>query len=120
QLEASADDLEFKDGAFRVVGTDRTIGIKEVAKAAFVPAKLPPGMEGGLFETGVFSPKQDTFPNGCHVVEVEVDLDTGQVELVKYVVVDDVGTVMNPTGLKGQIHGGIAQGLGQALMERVV
>ena len=83
-------------------------------------AKLPPGFEGGLYETGTFSPSDTTYPNGCHVCEVEIDPDTGEVEIVSYVVVDDVGTVVNPIGLKGQIHGGVAQGLGQAVMERVV
>jgi len=77
-------------------------------------------MEPGLYETGTFSPPQDTFPNGSHLCEVEIDPDTGKVELLNYTVVDDVGTVINPKLLKGQIQGGIAQGAGQALMERVV
>ena len=76
--------------------------------------------EGGLYETGTFAPDDNTYPNGCHVCEVEIDPDTGALEIVRYVVVDDVGTVVNPIGLKGQIHGGVAQGLGQAVMERVV
>ena len=76
-------------------------------------------MEPGLYETGTFSPKQDTYPNGCHVCEVEVDPETGAIAVLKYSVSDDVGNVMNPIGLKGQIHGGVAQGLGQALMEQV-
>ena len=82
--------------------------------------RLPPGLEGGLYETGTFAPDDFTYPNGCHVCEVEIDPDTGALEIVHYVVVDDVGTVINPLGLKGQIHGGVAQGLGQALMEQVV
>jgi carbon-monoxide dehydrogenase large subunit len=102
------------------VGTDRTLGIKDVARAAFQPGRLPRGLEPGLYESGTFSPSQDTYPNGCHVVEAEVDPDTGEVEIVGYKLVDDVGTVINPLTLKGQIHGGIAQGLGQALMEQVV
>ena len=118
-LEAAETDLEFADGNFTVAGTDKGVTIKAVAMAAFQPARLPPGMEPGLYETGTFTPKQDTYPNGCHVCEVEVDPDTGAVEVLKYAVSDDVGTVMNPTGLKGQIHGGVAQGLGQALMEQV-
>jgi carbon-monoxide dehydrogenase large subunit len=77
-------------------------------------------MEPGLFETGSFSPAQDTFPNGCHVCEVEIDPETGAVAIVRYSVVDDVGTVVNPKTLKGQIHGGVVQGLGQVLMEQVV
>jgi carbon-monoxide dehydrogenase large subunit len=119
-LEADAGDMDFAAGAFTVAGTDRSMSLEEVAKAAFMHAKLPPGLEGGLFETSTFSPEANTFPNGAHVCEVEIDPDTGQVDLVRYAVVDDVGTVINPVGLKGQIHGGIAQGIGQALMEQVV
>ena len=118
-LEAGVDDVEFADGRFAIKGTDRAVSLKEVAKAAFIPAKLPKGMENGFYETGTWSPTADTWPNGAHVCEVEVDPETGAVELLNYVVVDDVGTVINPTGLKGQIHGGVAQGLGQALMEQV-
>jgi aerobic carbon-monoxide dehydrogenase large subunit len=119
-LEAAEADIEFSDGRFLVAGTDRALTIKQVAMAAFQPARLPPGLEPGLYETGTFTPKQDTFPNGCHVCEVEIDPETGEVALLRYAVSDDVGTVINPLGLKGQIHGGIAQGLGQVLMEQVV
>ena len=119
-LEAAEADLEFKDGVFSIAGTDKGVTIKAVAMAAFQPARLPPGLEPGLYETGTFTPKQDTYPNGCHVCEVEIDPETGAVEVLRYAVSDDVGTVMNPIGLKGQIHGGVAQGLGQALMEQVV
>jgi carbon-monoxide dehydrogenase large subunit len=119
-LEAAEADIVFGDGQFRVTGTDRAVTITEVARAAFQPAQLPPGVEPGLYETGTFVPKQDTWPNGCHVSEVEIDPDTGAVTLVGYVVVDDVGTVVNPLTLAGQIHGGVAQGAGQALMEQVV
>jgi carbon-monoxide dehydrogenase large subunit len=119
-LEAAEADLVFADGRFRVAGTDRAVTLTEVARAAFQPAQLPPGTEPGLYETGTFVPPQDTWPNGCHVCEVEIDPETGVVTLVKYVVVDDVGTVINPLTLKGQIHGGVAQGAGQALMEEIV
>ncbi|MDE2230287.1 MAG: xanthine dehydrogenase family protein molybdopterin-binding subunit [Alphaproteobacteria bacterium] len=119
-LEVSDADLVFADGRFVVAGTDKAIGLKEVARIAFQPAKLPSGVEPGLYETGSFSPPNDTFPNGCHVAEVEIDPETGRVELKRYVIVDDVGTVLNPLTLKGQIHGGVAQGLGQILMEQVV
>jgi carbon-monoxide dehydrogenase large subunit len=119
-MEAATEDIAFADGQFTVVGTDRRVALKEVAKAAFQLVKLPPGLEGGLYETGTFSPEQDTYPNGAHVCEVEVDPETGAVAVVAYTIVDDVGTVINPTGLKGQIHGGVAQGLGQALMEQIV
>ena len=118
-LEASEADIVFADGRFGVVGTDRAVPLKEIARAAFQLAKLPPGLEPGLYESGTFAPAADTFPNGCHVCEVEVDPDTGAVELLGYVVVDDVGTIINPLTLKGQIHGGVAQGVGQALMEQV-
>ncbi len=119
-LEAAADDITFADGRFTVAGTDRAVALKDVVKAAFTPTKMPRGLEGGLYETGTFAASSDTFPNGTHVCEVEIDPETGHVELAGYVVVDDVGTVVNPLTLKGQIHGGIAQGLGQALMEQVV
>jgi len=119
-LEAAEADLSFEHGRFRVAGTSRAVTLVEVARAAFLPAQLPPGLEPGLYETGTFVPRQDTWPNGCHVCEVEIDPDTGATELVGYVVVDDVGTVVNPLTLEGQIHGGLAQGIGQALMEQVV
>ncbi|MGH7417049.1 MAG: xanthine dehydrogenase family protein molybdopterin-binding subunit, partial [Candidatus Rokuibacteriota bacterium] len=119
-LEAAEADLVFADGGFRVTGTDRAVTFTEVARAAFQPGQLPPGLEPGLYETATFVPTQDTWPNGCHVCEVEVDPDTGAVALARYVVVDDVGTVVNPLTLAGQIHGGVAQGVGQVLMEEVV
>jgi carbon-monoxide dehydrogenase large subunit len=119
QLEASEADIEFSEGVFRVAGTDSEISLKDVAKASFLPAKLPKGMEPGLYETATFAPDQDTYPNGSHVCEVEIDPDTGTVELINYNVVDDVGVMINPTIVKGQIHGGIAQGVGQILMEQV-
>ena len=119
-LEAAEEDIVFSDGKFRVTGTDRTIPLTDVARAAFQPGQLPKGLEPGLYETGTFVPVTDTWPNGCHVCEAEVDAETGAVALVGYVIVDDVGTVINPVTLKGQIHGGVAQGVGQALMEEVV
>jgi aerobic carbon-monoxide dehydrogenase large subunit len=123
-LEAAEDDIEFsvgdEGGSFAVAGTDRRLSLTDVAKAAFRAPALPPGLEGGFFETGTFAPDDFTYPNGSHVCEVEIDPETGALEIVNYVVVDDVGTVVNPVGLHGQIHGGVMQGLGQALMERVV
>lgn len=119
-MEASAEDVEFAAGKFSVAGTDKSVTLKAVAMAAFTPAKLPPGMEAGLYENATYAPKQDTFPTSCHIAEVEIDRETGETQLVKYSVVDDVGTVINPLTLKGQIHGGVAQGVGQILMERVV
>jgi carbon-monoxide dehydrogenase large subunit len=119
-LEAGEQDIQFAEGAFKIAGTDKSVSLKQVAMAAFNPAKLPKGFEGGLYENATFLGEKDTFPNGCHICEVEVDPDTGEVKLDRYAVVDDVGTVMNPTGLKGQIHGGVAQGVGQILSEQVV
>jgi carbon-monoxide dehydrogenase large subunit len=119
-LETAVVDIEFADGRFSVAGTDRALALKEVARASFQPARLPTGMEPGLTEHANWAPAQATYPNGCHVCEVEIDPETGAVELVSYVVVDDVGTVINPLTLHGQIHGGVAQGVGQILMEQVV
>ena len=116
-LEASEADLEFKEGRFTIAGTDRGLGIHDVAKAAFRLEKLPPGMEPGLYETATYRAHSGNFPNGAHVCEVEIDPDTGVTQLVGYSVVDDVGTVINPMLVKGQIMGGIAQGMGQVLME---
>ncbi len=119
-LEAADADIEFAAGRFSVAGTDRSLELRAVAKAAFAPERLPAGIEPGFFESGTFSPAAITYPNGCHVCEVEVDPETGATAIVGYTVVDDVGTVVNPLTLKGQIHGGVAQGAGQALMEQVV
>jgi aerobic carbon-monoxide dehydrogenase large subunit len=116
-LEAAEDDIEFKDGRFTIAGTDRGLGIHEVAKSAFQLDKLPPGMEPGLYETATYRARSGNFPNGCHVCEVEIDPETGATGMVGYWVVDDVGTVINPLLVKGQIMGGIAQGIGQVLME---
>jgi len=119
-MEAAVDDVEFRDGRFVVAGTDRALTIAEVARASFVPGKLPSGMDMGLMESAVVLPPGPTFPNGCHVCEVEIDPETGHVEIVRYVVVDDVGIMLNPMMVKGQVHGGIVQGAGQMLMERMV
>ncbi|MBY0332961.1 MAG: xanthine dehydrogenase family protein molybdopterin-binding subunit [Acetobacteraceae bacterium] len=118
-MEASEEDIEFADGAFRVAGTDRAIGIEELARRSYVPGALPMGEELGLSALLITRPGDATFPNGCHVCEVEIDPETGEAALLGYVVVDDVGTVINPLLLKGQIHGGIAQGLGQVFGEEV-
>ena len=118
-LETPEADVSFEDGVFAAEGSNRSLTIKEVAKAAVNPNKLPDGMEPGLVELSVYANKVFNFPNGCHVCELEIDPDTGAVEIVDYNVVDDVGRVMNPLLLHGQIQGGIAQGLGQALMENV-
>jgi len=119
-LEAAASDIEFADGEFRIVGTDRRADLFAVAKAARDPAKLPPGVEPGLDATQVQTPSANTFPNGCHIVEVEIDPNSGVVRVDRYTVVDDFGAVINPLLLEGQVHGGIVQGLGQALLEHTV
>jgi carbon-monoxide dehydrogenase large subunit len=116
-MEAAEADIEFKDGRFTIAGTDRSMQIHEVAKSAFQLEKLPVGMEPGLYETGTYRARSGNFPNGCHVCEVEIDPETGITQIVGYWVVDDVGTVINPMLVKGQIMGGIAQGMGQVLME---
>jgi carbon-monoxide dehydrogenase large subunit len=119
-LEAADADIAFSAGRFNIAGTDRGLSMKEVARAAFAFGNLPKGMEPGLFEHATFTPAQETFPNGTHVCEVEIDPDTGAIELLNYVVVDDVGTEINPLTLAGQVVGGIVQGLGQILMEQIV
>jgi aerobic carbon-monoxide dehydrogenase large subunit len=119
-LEAAAGDIEFNDGAFRVVGTDRALPLTEVAKAFYRPAMLPPQFDVGLEASGRFAAEPPNYPNGCHVCEVEIDPETGLVTLDRYAAVDDVGRVMNRLLCEGQIHGGVAQGAGQALMEAIV
>lgn len=120
QLEAAEEDIEFDDGIFTVVGTDRTVSLIDAAKAAQNFMTAPPGMEPGMDEWAAWRPPAPTFPNGCHVCEVEIDIETGNLDLLRYCSVDDVGTVINPLLLDGQIHGGIAQGVGQIVMENVV
>jgi len=119
-LEAAEADIAFEDGVFAIAGTDRNVTIEAVARAAFNPSQLSPGLEPGFAESGHFTPPAPTFPNGCHVCEVEIDPDTGHIEIVRYVVVDDFGVVINQLLLRGQVHGGIAQGVGQAMLERTV
>ena len=118
-LKVDESDLKFDEGVFSTNKTNRTLSIKEIAAPRFDPAKLPKGMEPGLFATAVYNAPVNNYPNGCHICELEIDQETGKVEIVRYSVVDDVGTVLNPLLLHGQIHGGIAQGAGQALMEDI-
>jgi carbon-monoxide dehydrogenase large subunit len=118
QLEVAADDLEFADGTFSVKGSpDRAMTIKEVAFQAHAAHNLPDGMEPGLEETAVYDPPNFSWPAGAHAAVVEVDTETGDARLVRYVAVDDVGTVVNPTIVEGQVHGGITQGISTALYE---
>jgi carbon-monoxide dehydrogenase large subunit len=116
-LEAAPDDVALRDGRFVVAGTDRGAAWSQVARAAYQPRQLPPGLEPGFSETAAFAPPAVTFPNGCHVCEVEIDPETGAVRITRYGVVDDVGRMVNPMLVKGQIHGGVVQGLGQGLAE---
>ncbi len=116
-LEASEADIEFADGNFTVAGTDRSKSIGEVALTAYVPHNYPEGLEPGLEETAFYDPLNFTFPAGTHVAEVEVDPETGEVELVAVTGADDVGRIINPMIVNGQLHGGLAHGIGQALLE---
>jgi carbon-monoxide dehydrogenase large subunit len=119
-LEAAEADLEFEEGVFTVAGTDRSKTIIEVAKAAFSASAIPAEIEPGLNEIGTFTPQYWNWPTGVQICELEIDPDTGTTNIVNFVCVDDVGTVVNPMLLKAQMHGGIIQGVGQALMEDIV
>ncbi len=120
-LEASAEDIEFADGSFTVAGTDRSMAFGEVALAAYVPHNFPHDtLEPGLDESAFYDPANFTFPGGTHICEVEVDPETGVVEVTNFTAVDDVGRVINPMIVAGQVHGGVAQGIGQALLEACV
>ncbi len=118
-LEAADADIEFAEGTFTIAGTDRAMSLAEVVRASYA-GSAPPGEDMGLDASGFHTPANHTFPNGCHVVEVEIDGQTGVVRIVRYTVVDDFGTIINPLMLAGQVHGGIAQGVGQALHENCV
>ncbi len=119
-LEASASDIEFKDGNYRVIGTDRVKAFGEVAFTAYVPHNYPhETLEPGLEEQAYYDPKNFTYPGGTHLVEVEIDPETGVAEVVDVTISDDVGTIINPMIVDGQAHGGLAQGIGQALYEEV-
>lgn len=116
-LEAAEGDIEFAEGNFTVTGTDKAMSIGEVAFNAYVPHSYPEGLEPGFDENAFFDPLNFSFPAGTHVCEVEVDLETGEVEIVKYSAVDDFGKLINPMIVEGQVHGGIVHGVGQALLE---
>jgi aerobic carbon-monoxide dehydrogenase large subunit len=120
-LEASASDIEFKDGKFTIIGTDRSVPFAQVSLAAYVPHNYPlDKLEPGLNETAFYDPANFTFPAGAHICEVEIDPETGVVEVIAMTAVDDFGTIINPMIVEGQVHGGLAQGIGQALMENCV
>jgi carbon-monoxide dehydrogenase large subunit len=117
-LEAAPEDVVHRDGKFSVKGTDRGVTFANVARAAYVPRQLPPGMEPGFSEEASFTPSAVTFPNGSQICEVEIDEETGAVRVMRHTV-DDVGRMVNPMLVKGQIHGGVVQGLGQGLYEEL-
>ena len=119
-LEAAPSDIRFADGNFAIAGTDRAIDIMTLAAQARDPANLPEGVEPGLDADGRIETFDGTFPNGCHICEVEVDPETGAVEIVAYAAANDFGRVVNPVLVDGQVHGGVAQGLGQAVFENCV
>lgn len=120
-MEASVDDIEFDRGTFRVAGTDKTKALVDISVAAYVPHNYPiEELEPGLEETAFYDPKNFTYPGGCHIAEVEIDPETGKVSMVNFTAVDDVGRVINPMIVEGQVQGGIAQGIGQALLETCV
>jgi aerobic carbon-monoxide dehydrogenase large subunit len=120
-LEAAEGDIEFKDGKFTVAGTDKSAVWADVSLNAYIAHKFSgQELEPGLKETSFYDPTNFTFPAGCHICEVEIDQDTGKTEIVNWTAVDDFGTVINPMIVEGQVHGGIAQGVGQALLEGVV
>ncbi len=120
-LEASEADIEFKDGNFSVAGTDRSKSLGEVALTAYVPHNFPHDeLEPGLDETAFYDPKNFTFPSGAHIAEVEIDPDTGHLTIVNFTASDDFGRIINPMIVAGQVHGGLAQGIGQALLEGCV
>ncbi len=116
-LEAAVADMDFADGRFTVAGTDLAVSWAVVVRASRDPGQLPPGEELGLDSAATFVPENFTYPHGCHIAEVEVDPETGAVALVAYTCLHDFGVVVNPLLLAGQVQGGLAQGIGQALME---
>ena len=119
-MEAAATDIDFRDGQFRITGTDKTMSFTSVARAFYRPAGIPKHLSVGLEASGSWDADPPNYPNGCHVCELEIDPQTGEVRIDRYTVIDDLGRVINPLICEGQIHGGLAQGIGQALMEHIV
>jgi len=118
-MESDAADIEFTEGKFVIAGTDKEMPLKKVAQMSFMPVHVPSELGVGLQGVGAFAAEVPSFPNGCHIAEVELDPDTGGVRIDRYTVVDDIGTVINPLLAQAQIHGGVVQGVGQALLEDV-
>jgi carbon-monoxide dehydrogenase large subunit len=119
-LETAEADIEFEEGVFSIVGTDKRVSLVDVARAANERDDLPDDLQGPLAADGGYKAEAMTFPNGCHACEIEIDPETGDLHIERYVVVDDFGRLVNPMLVAGQIHGGAAQGLGQALLEHTV
>ena len=117
-MEAATEDIQLKDGVFTIAGTDKTLPWAELTLAAYTAHGFPRGeIEPGLKENAFYDPLNFTFPSGCHICEVEIDPETGTTKIVNFVAVDDFGVIINPMIVEGQVHGGIAQGIGQALLE---
>ena len=116
-MEADEGDIVIENGELKVAGTDKKVPWFQMALAAYTAHNLPAGMEPGLKEGAFYDPSNFTFPAGCYICEVEVDPDTGMTEIIQFVASDDFGNVINPMIVEGQVHGGIAQGVGQALLE---
>ncbi|MFK8004917.1 MAG: xanthine dehydrogenase family protein molybdopterin-binding subunit [Saprospiraceae bacterium] len=119
-LEASADDLDYAEGKWTVKGTDKSVGFGDVSLTAYVPHNYPEGLEPGLDFSSFYDPANFTYPFGAHVAIVEIDRETGHTKLKRFIAVDDVGNVINPMIVDGQIHGGLAQGIGQAMLEGAI
>jgi carbon-monoxide dehydrogenase large subunit len=120
-LEVAEADVEFEDGTFFVSETNKSINITDVASSAYMAHNYPlDELEPGLDETAFYDPKNFTFPNGCHVCEVEIDEETGEIKITRFVAIDDFGTIINPMIVQGQVHGGLVQGIGQALFENCI
>ena len=120
ELEVAVEDLDYEDGRFTVKGTDKSKTVMDAALSAWTAHNLPDGVEPGLEDSYVYDPPNFSWPAGCHIAVVEIDTETGAAELVRYIAVDDVGTVINPMIVDGQVHGGIAQGVAQALYEEAI
>jgi len=116
-MEADEGDIVIENGELKVAGTDKSVPWFQMALAAYTAHNLPQGMEPGLKEGAFYDPSNFTFPAGCYICEVEIDPDTGRAEIVQFVAADDFGNIINPMIVEGQVHGGIAQGVGQALLE---
>jgi carbon-monoxide dehydrogenase large subunit len=119
-MEADEGDIVIEDGTLKVAGTDKSVPWFQMALAAYTAHNLPEGMEPGLKETAFYDPSNFTFPAGCYVCEVEIDPETGTTDIIQFVAADDFGNIINPMIVEGQVHGGIAQGVGQALLEGAV